>query len=184
MQYNPPPTVKIFEPTQIVGMDNIQFGEYVIIDSFVFINAKKMMVIGDYVHIASHSSITGSDRFQMDAFSGLSQGVRIFTGSEDFTGWGFGNPTIDSEYRNLKFAPVHIGRFSCIGANSVILPGVTIGEGVTVGANSVVSRDLDPWGVYIGNDRVKERDRGRVMETYSRFLSASEEERIGNVFKV
>ena len=36
-------------------------------------------------------------------------------------------------------------------AGAVILPGVTIGEGAVVGANSVVDRNLKPWTIYHGN---------------------------------
>ena len=67
-------------------------------------------------------------------------------------------------------APITIGRFVVIGANSVVLPGVTIGEGAAIGAGSVVTRDLEPWGVYIGNKKIRERDREGVMKNYERFL--------------
>ncbi len=176
------PFVKIFDSTKIIGIENIQFGKYIIIDDFVFISAKKQMKLGDYVHIASHSSITGMERFAMEEFSGLSQGCRIFTGSEDFINGGFGNPTIATSFRNLKIGPIKIERFACIGANSVILPGVTVGEGVTVGANSVVSRNLEPWGVYLGNTKIRTRNKEEVLKTYDRFIKTPPAERIGNLF--
>ncbi len=50
-----------------------------------------------------------------------------------------------------------------------MLPGVTIGEGAVVGANSVVTRDLELWGVYIGNRRHRERDREGVMSRLAEF---------------
>ena len=78
----------------------------------------------------------------MEDYSGLSSGVRIFTGSDDFKGHGFGNPTIDERFRNLKIGEVCIRRFAIIGANSVVLPDVEIGEGASVGAGSVITRDL------------------------------------------
>ena len=49
------------------------------------------------------------------------------------------------------------------------MPGVTIGEGAGVGANSVVTRDLEPWGVYIGNRRYRERNREAVLDGVRRF---------------
>lgn len=164
------PGVKTFEYTKILGIDNIQFGTNIVIDDFVFIYAKNLIKIGSYVHIASFTSITGGESFTMEDFSGLSSGVRIFTGSEDFQEWGFGNPTIDEKYRNTKRAPIHIGKFCVVGANSVILPGVCIGEGATVGAGSVVTKNLEPWGIYIGNRKVGERDKDGVLENYQNFL--------------
>ncbi|OBQ13741.1 MAG: acetyltransferase [Anabaena sp. LE011-02] len=165
------PGVTTFEFTKILGLENIEFGRNIIIDDFVFIYAKKPIKIGNYVHIASFTSITGGEGFIMEDFSGLSSGVRIFTGTEDFQEWGFGNPTIDEKYRNTKRAPINIGKFCLIGANSVILPGVTIGEGATVGAESLVTKNLEPWGIYIGNRKVGERDKLGVLENYQKFLS-------------
>jgi galactoside O-acetyltransferase len=137
----------------------------------VLISARNRIKIGNHVHIACFASITGGETVEIGDFSAISQGCRILTGSDDFKEWGFGNSTIPEEYRNTKRAPITIGRFCVIGANSVVLPGVTIGEGATVGACSVVTRDLDPWGVYIGNRRINERNRSAVLKTYERYLS-------------
>ncbi len=138
------PSVKTFDFTKIIGLDKITFGHDIIIDDFVLLYATAPMKIGNHVHIASFASITGGAEFTMDDFSGISQGCRVLTGTDDFLDGGFGNPTIPDEFRNLMRKPVHIGKFSVIGANSVICPGVTVGEGASVGANSVVTRDLDP----------------------------------------
>ena len=161
---------KTFEFTKIVGIENIDFGENIIIDDFTLIYATAPMKIGNYVHIASFASITGGAALIIEDFVAISQGCRILTGTDDFVEWGFGNSTIDEKYRNTKRKPVKIGKFSIIGANSVVLPGITIGEGATVGAGSVVTKDLEPWGVYIGNERIKERNKKAVLKTYAKFL--------------
>ncbi|MEO5533971.1 MAG: acyltransferase [Pseudolysinimonas sp.] len=160
----------IYESARIVGRENIRFGDPVLIDDFVLIMARETITIGNYVHIACFSSITGGQEVVMGDFTALSQGARIFTATDDFTGHGFGNTTIDEKYRNTTRRPVHVGRFCIIGANSVVLPGVTIGEGAVVGAGSVVSRDLEPWGVYVGNRRIRERDQAGVEQNHRRFL--------------
>lgn len=51
---------------------------------------------------------------------------------------------------SFKFQPISIGNDVFIGSNSVILPGVTIGDNVIVGAGAVVSRDLVSGFVYVG----------------------------------
>ena len=162
--------VKTFEYTKIVGIENIKFGKNIIIDDFVFIQARKKIKIANYVHIACFTSITGGEEFTIDDFSGISHGCRILTGSEDFFYWGFGNPTIPEKFRNTKRAPIRIGKFAVVGANSVICPGVTIGEGATVAACSVVTRNLEPWGVYAGNKRISQRNREEVLKTYATYL--------------
>lgn len=70
-----------------------------------------------------------------------------------------------------------------IGGNSVILPGVTIGEGASVGAGSVVTKDLEPWGVYVGNKRIGWRNKEEVLKNYKKFLETPENERVGSLFR-
>lgn len=47
--------------------------------------------------------------------------------------------------------PVHIGKNCWIGAGAIILPGITIGDHVVVGAGSVVTKDLPSDVVAVGN---------------------------------
>lgn len=51
----------------------------------------------------------------------------------------------------VAFGGVHIRRGAYIGVHSIILPGVTIGEGAIVGAGSVVTKDVPPLAVVAGN---------------------------------
>ena len=177
------PNVKTFEFTKIIGIENIEFGKNIIIDDFVLIYAKEKITIGSFVHIANFTSITGGNYLDIGDYSAVSQGCRVLTATDDFKDWGFGNSTVANQFRNIKSTPIKIGKFCIIGANSVILPGVNIGEGATVGANSVVTKDLEPWGIYIGNKRVGERDREEVLKNYERFLATLENERVGSLFK-
>jgi galactoside O-acetyltransferase len=60
-------------------------------------------------------------------------------------------------------------KHSIVGANAVILPGVVIGEGAVVGANSLVTKDCKPWTVYVGSParELKCRPRERILELES-----------------
>ena len=60
--------------------------------------------------------------------------------------------------------PVHIGRNCWIGSGAVILPGITVGDNVVIGAGSVVTKDIPSNTVAVGNPcrvlrEVGERDR-------------------------
>jgi acetyltransferase-like isoleucine patch superfamily enzyme len=164
------PGVKTFEFTKIIGVENIQFGKNILVDDFAFIYATTPTKIGNYVHIACFSSLISGANLVLGDFVAISHGARILTGTDDFKDWGFGNSTVPEKYRNVTRKPIYIGKFCIVGANSVVLPGVTIGEGAMVGANSVVSRDLEPWGIYIGNKRIAERNRDGVLQNYQKFI--------------
>ena len=177
------PNVKTFEYTKIIGLENIEFGKNIIIDDFAFVYAKGKIKFGNYVHIGINASITGGDELIVEDFSAISQGVRILTATDDFKDWGFGNSTIDNQFRNVQSSPIKIGKFCIIGANSVILPGVNIPEGAMVGANSVITKDLEPWGIYVGNKRVGTRNKKEVLKNYEKFLASPENGRVGSLFK-
>jgi acetyltransferase-like isoleucine patch superfamily enzyme len=167
--------VKTFEYTKIVGLDKIKFGKNIIIDDFTFIYATTPMSFGNFVHIACFSSVIGGAELTLEDFVTISHGTRVLTGSDDFKDWGFGNSTVPLKFRNVTKKPIHIGKFCIVGANCVVLPGVTIGQGSTIGANSVVTRDLEPWGVYIGNRRISDRNKEAVLKNYQKFLKESNE---------
>lgn len=59
---------------------------------------------------------------------------------------------IQSRRDNIEYAkPVVVGDDCWIGGHVVILAGVTIGDGVTIGAGSVVTKDIPSWSVAVGN---------------------------------
>lgn len=93
--------------------------------------------------------------------------MKIFTSDDDFTkGTCLTNPTVPPEFRNVKSGRVIIKKYALIGSNTVILPGVTIGEGCSVGALSLVKRDLPPWTVCAGWPArpIKTRPKDRILE--------------------
>jgi acetyltransferase-like isoleucine patch superfamily enzyme len=52
---------------------------------------------------------------------------------------------------DLEFGEVNIKDGCDIGIGSIVLPGVKIGEGSIVGAGSVVTKDIPPYSVGVGN---------------------------------
>lgn len=143
--------VVIWEHAKIVGAAQISIGDSVIVDDFAFVMGGENTVVGSFVHIASHATLVGGGELVLDDFVGVSGGVRIYTGNDDYLGGHLAGPAVPQEFRGATRSYVRLGKHVLIGANSVILPGVTIGEGAIVGALSLVKRNIEPWTINVGN---------------------------------
>lgn len=161
--------VKIHSRASVYCPENIEFGDNVRIDDYAVIIASGPLKIGSYVSIPNFCFIGSRAGITFGDFSTLAPGVRIFSASDDYHGEKLTNVTVPREMTGGVSAPVEIGRHVIIGANSVLLPGVTLGEGVAVGACSLVKADLAPWGIYAGVPvkRVGERSR-KLLELEAR----------------
>jgi len=166
-------SAKIYPWARIIhNGNNFSIGEYSQIDDFVFLNAGKGCTIKRFVHISSFVSIIGGGEFFIDDFSGLSAGCRVITGSDDFTGPFLANPTVPHEFTNYKISTVTIGKHVISGTNTIIYPGVTIGDGATIGAGCFVRKDLKPWGIYAGDPlrKIGERDQEEIQKKANALL--------------
>ena len=133
--------------------ENISIGSNVRIDDNVIIvasNKNAPVTIGNYVHIASNCYLAGSDGIELMDFTTLAPCVQIFSGSDDYSGEKMTNPMVDKKYIGGKSGKITLHKHVIIGANSVILPNVTIKEGSSVGALSLVNKSIDSWGIYCG----------------------------------
>ena len=156
--------------SRVTHPGEIEVGNHVAIDIGVYISTAAE--IGDYVHIAPYTCIIGGkdSRLVMGDFSGISAGCKILCGSDDFT-QGLMNPQVPVKYRSPKITTVTFERFTCVGVNSIVMPGVTLREGSVVGANSVLTKDTEPWTIYVGSPArpVKIRDK-EVILNYAKEL--------------
>lgn len=166
--------VQIYPRAHIVSPEVVSIGDSVIIDDFVFLTGGVDTRIGSFVHLASFSSYLGGGRLVIEDYAGVSSGSRIYTGTDDFLGESLTGPTIPAEFRQPSRSFVHIGKYAVVGANCVVLPGVTIAEGCTVGALSLVNRDCEPWTIYAGVPArpIKARRRDRIEELETRLRKA------------
>ncbi len=78
----------------------------------------------------------------------ITWGVMILCHQRDLTYYEIGQPVMDCP---LKTGKVVIKDGSHIGIGSIIMPGVSIGEGAVIGAGSVVTQDIPPFCVAIGS---------------------------------
>lgn len=166
--------VQISDRASFYGTSRIVLGDNVRIDDFCVLSAGVGGIcVGNHVHVAVYSSLIGAGKITLSDFSNISSRVAIYSSSDDYSGATMSNPTVPSEYTGVTHADVYLGKHVIVGSGSVILPGVTLEEGVAVGALSLVSKHCEAFGIYAGNParRIKERRRD-LLDLEARFLNS------------
>ncbi len=123
-----------------------RIGSHVRIDDFCIF--KGHVEIGSYVHVAAFCSVSGAyAKAELKDFSTLSNRVSIFTGSDDYGADTLNNSQVPEAYTTIRKGAVTIGQGVLVGAHSVILPGVEIGDAASVGALALVAKSVPPGGI-------------------------------------
>jgi galactoside O-acetyltransferase len=155
-------SILISDKASIYNPEMIEIGDYSRIDDFCVLSGS--IKIGRNVHIAVFCNIAGGEKgVILDDFSGLAYGCHVFSQSDDYSGKTMTNPTVSDIYKNEKKEAVILRRHSIIGACSVILPGIIVDEGTSVGAMSMVTKSTDPWSIYFGKPAKKIKNRSREL---------------------
>ncbi|WP_313950211.1 acyltransferase [Accumulibacter sp.] len=165
--------VRISDRASFYGIARIALRDHIRIDDFCVLSAGAGgILVGRHTHIAVFSSLIGAGRIVLEDFCNISSRVAIYSSSDDYSGAAMTNPTVPSEYTNVTHADVFLGKHVIVGSGSVILPGVTLEEGVAIGALSLVNKRCDAFGIYAGKPvrRVKERRRD-ILELERRLMA-------------
>lgn len=160
--------VMISDKCSIYGAHNIEIGSNVRIDDFVIISSGDGGIkIGNYIHIACYAHIIGSGPIILEDHVQVSGKVSIYSSSDDFSGDYLIGPTVPKKYTNVRNSKVHLKKYVVLGCNTVILPGVTLGEGCAVGALSLVNKDLEEYKIYAGSPIKFIKDRSKKISKYN-----------------
>ncbi len=131
--------------------ENIIIGNNVRIDDFCILSAGSLIKIGNYVHIACYTSLIGSGDIIISDFCSISGRVSIYSSSDDYSGKYMTNPMVPKNFTNVTDASVIFEKHVIIGCGATILPGVTLEEGVAIGAMSLVQTNCKSNMIYTGN---------------------------------
>lgn len=157
------PNIRVRHPEHfVVGDDSI-------VDDFCYFSAR--VRIGRASHIASGCSVAGgpAHEFTLGDYSSLSSGVKIWCTSDDFV-----NDIVTiipaaaaSVHTQRIEGDVHIGHFTAVGSNAVVMPDNHVPDGTVIGALSFVPArfPFEPWSVYAGTPirLIRRRNRERVL---------------------
>ena len=156
--------VLISTQTTIYGAERISIGNHVRIDDFCVISAGEGGIyLGNNIHIAVYCSIIGKGEVIMEDFSGLSSKVALYSSNDDYSGNFLTNPMVPSEYTNVTSGKVHLKKHVIVGAGSVILPNITLEEGVAIGSLSLVNKSIPEYMIAVGNPAKPIKPRKREL---------------------
>lgn len=121
------------EPRKIRPWVLKKIGCHVGKDIFVGDNVRIDAGHADLIYIGDHAHITG--------------GCRLLCHQRNLQHYRKGDDAAKLPY---KLGEIHIGKGVMIGMESLIMPGVTIGEGAIIGAFSLVTKDIPSWTIATG----------------------------------
>ena len=141
----------VFDPdVDIFGPQNIY------LDDFTYIGKSSQLVANEgYIRIGKrchlYSWIVGHGGVEIGNYVAAGKSTILSCTDSHQGGYRMSGPMIPDEQRNPRYGKVTIEDDAFIGQWTVIMPGVTIGEGAIVAANSLVVKDVEPWTVVMGN---------------------------------
>jgi len=103
----------------------------------------KDIFVGDNVKI----DISHADMITIEDHAHITSGCRLLCHQRDLSNYYNGDDAAKLPY---KLGIIHIGKGVMIGMESMIMPGVTIGEGAIIGAFSLVTKDIPAWTIATG----------------------------------
>ncbi len=151
-------TVCFEKHLKIVGGEYITIGENSSIQQFTYLTAwdnyrhqtfTPKLVIGKNCNIGAFNHITCVDSIIIG--DGLLTGKWVTITDNSHGSTSYDNLIIPPSERNIYSTPICIGKNVWIGDKATILPGVSIGDGAVIAANSVVTKDVPSFSVAAGN---------------------------------
>lgn len=157
--------VILYSPEDLTIGDNVRIDDYTIISGKVELHS--------YIHISHFCGLYGGDDgIEMEDYTALSSKGTIYAVSDDYSGESMTNPMVPLKYRpGLISSKVQVKKHSIIGASSVVLPGVVINQGCSIGAMSLVNKSTEAWGIYVGSPIKKIKDRSKKILEYEKKMN-------------
>ena len=158
--------VFISKKCSIYGYKTISIGSHVRIDDFCILSGE--ITIGNYVHISAYSALYGGGGIIIEDFCGISPRCTLLSASDDFSGEHMISPMVPKEITAVKREKIHMKKYSQLGTNTTILPGVSIETGTVTGACSLVNHNLPSWTICWGIPCIPRKTRAKKIKELSK----------------
>ncbi len=154
------PTAKIVRPGQV------KIGDHTRLCDFCFIHPEGGNIeIGRYCDFEPYSLIWGSGKLKVGDFVNFGPGMKIMGNMYDYRDGDISVGTVEQTHKGIIEGDLTIEDHVYFGADVTVLAGVhKIGEGAFIGAQALVNKDIEPWGIYVGSParKIGERPRGAL----------------------
>jgi galactoside O-acetyltransferase len=130
-------------------VEKLYIGDNVRIDDFCILSGN--VTLGNNIHIGAYCALYGKMDITMEDYTGLSPRCTVFSASDDFSGEYLISPMNPVKYTNVQGGEVRLKKFVQIGAGTIIMPDLTIGEGAAIGAMSFVRHSVPAWEIWAGS---------------------------------
>lgn len=156
--------VLISRKASIYSANTIEIGSNIRIDDFCILSGN--IKIGNNVHISAGSKLYGQGSIEFQDYSGCSANCTIYSATDDFSGDFMIGSMAPEQFRHVISGKVTLEKYSQLGANTIVMPDVTVAEGAATGSLTFVNQNLEPWTIYIGIPCRKLKERNRKLLSY------------------
>ena len=141
----------------LIGSKNISIKDYTWIDTNVRLEAMLGRIeIGSRVHVAANVIIGARESVIIGDFAAIAAGAKIYANSEvPLPGLHMSGPMVPEQHKSFRSRKIELGKDSVVGANAVLLPGASLGEGSIIGALSLLNKPVPDWEIWTGSPAKK-----------------------------
>lgn len=155
--------VRLYPLCKMIRARNAELDNNCQIFDNVFIDAGKSLKIGKYSTLTWNVIIEGGANTKIGDRVFIGPGSKLLTSTYKINGF-YTVEHLSEGCQETEYGDIVVKDDGYIGANCTVMPGITIGEGAVVGANSLVTKDLEPWGIYVGSPCKKIGEREKPTE--------------------
>lgn len=155
--------VRLYPLCKMIRAENAELDNNCQIFDNVFIDAGKRLRIGKYATLTWGVLIEGGAETYLGDRVFLGPSTKLLTSTYKIQGF-YTVEHLPEGCQETEYGNITIKDDAYLGANCTVMPGITIGEGAVVGSNSLVTKDLEPWGIYVGTPckKIGEREKPSI----------------------